>query len=602
MISLLISYLTNGSLNSVVSYNLFMSLSNPNCIIDARVSTTKQLDGNGLVEQKIACEYFAKSRNWNITKIYSKPYSGAAQYRADFEQIKDDIQRFQKKGVRIDYYLFRNIDRLTRLGPVSLDKMKREIEALGVQPIDTEGIIQPKVNSLAHYGIEFDWSLHAPSEMAEIVRAQAAKDDRRNTLTRMIGAEIGLEKKGFSMRESLDGYVNTKEMIEGKERSVLAEDKERSSFRKTMFEMRASGRYTDKEIVDHMNAMGFLSKPQKQWKVEGDERKHVGYSTPRQMTVKQMQKSIAYPAYAGVRVSKWTEEEPVWLIFADGETPIVSVEMFNQANRGKVFIETDPVGNPIVHNNYKGNSVQRIRLKYHPDYDYDKMVLCAACLKPLKNSGKGNRGKLGKYHQAHHCDRDEECKKVTGRIPKKEFEGNVSDLLKRIQFNDALKAKLEKKLIKKYREREAEVVGKSASISENVAALKREQQSLLNSIRNIKSNLVLRDTEDKIEKLEVRILSAEEQREKIEITEKDVKSFVKYAKDLVEHPVKMLANNRNPHTQKALFDLVFEEPLTYSQVVNGTPKLSFIFKLSSAQKSEESSMVIPRGIEPRFPG
>ena len=573
-----------------------------NCIIDARVSTAKQLDGNGLVEQKLACEYYVKSRGWNVKKIYSKTYSGAAEHRADFEEIKEYIRTSQKKGAPIHYYVFRSIDRLTRLGPESLARMKSQIQALGVELVDTEGIIQPVVNTLAHHGVSFDWSMRSPSAMAELVKSQTSAEERTQILTRLFGAEVGLEKEGYNMRASLDGYRNARQMIEGKDKSVLAQDPERATYRKMMYEMRASGLYTDKEIVDHVNALGYRSKPQKRWRVEGGERRCVGESTPKLMTVKQLQKSIAYPAYAGVRLSRWTKEQPVWLVFASGETPIVSVEIFNRANRGKVYIEINPIGHPVVHKNYTGNFAKKTRRKHHPDYRYDKMVICAACQKPLKNSGKGNKGKLGKYYQGYHCDRSCECKKVTGRIPKEKLEQQVSDLLNRIEFNDGLKKRLEEKLIKKYREREAEVVGKAAAMGENVSALKREQESLLLSIGATSSNVVRQGLEKRYEDLERRIGTAIDERDKIEITERDVKAFVRHAKELVEHPVKMLANNSNPQTQAALFDLVFEEVPTYTQIANGTPKMSFIFKLKDSSESVKSPHVIPRGIEPRFPG
>lgn len=291
-------------------------------------------------------------------------------------------------------------------------------------------------------------------------------------------------------------------------------------------------------------------------------------------------------------------EESVWLVFSQGESPIVPVETFNKANRGKVYIELDPIGNPIVHRNYTGNYEKKTRRKHHPDYCYDKIVLCSACMKPLKNSGKGNRGKLGTYYQGYHCDRTNECKNVTGRVPKDILEQQLSQLLNRVRFNDGLKAKLEEKLINKYREREAEIVGKSATMSENIGELKREQESLLLSIGNVQSEIVLRNIEDRVEKLELRIKSAQEQRDKIEITETDVKAFVRHAKELVEHPTKMLANNSNPQTQQALFDLVFDKTPTYTEIVNGTPKMSFVFKLIDDKEIVKSPAVSLLEIEP----
>jgi hypothetical protein len=64
----------------------------------------------------------------------------------------------------------------------------------------------------------------------------------------------------------------------------------------------------------------------------------------------------------------------------------------------------------------------------------------------------------------------------------------------------------------------------------------------------------------------------------------------------------MLLNAENPLTQRALFGLVFEATPTYDEIVSGTPKLTWIFRLSSEFMPDKSQLVAPRGIEPLFVG
>ena len=575
-----------------------------NCVIDARVSTDKQLQGKGLDDQEVICNFYVADKGWRNLETFSKSYSGRKEEREDFEAIKLAIKSYQVRGIPIDFYVIKSIDRFTRLGADVYSQMKRELTAMDVQLVDTRNIIQPEVNTLAHLGIEYSWSIARPSRKAELLEAEKSSDDVTDILTRMIGAEIGLTREGFSMRAPNDGYLNTKEVIAGQEMSVSKQNPNRAHFYKTIFEMRASGKYSDKEIVEKVNALGFMSVPHKKWKKINKKTKVViGFSSPKPMSVKQMQKLVRRPMYAGVKYEKWNEK-PVWLKFATGEEAIVPVEVFNKANRGDVYIKTDRFGTLEILTNYNnGDGRKAKRLKFGPLYIYDKMTVCHICNKPLKNSGpKGNKGKSGDGFHGYHCDRAVDGVKHYYRVPKNEYESLITNLLNRIAFSDSFKNKLEERLMKKYRERESEILGESISIGENVNELKREQQSLLESFNHTQSNVVRRNIEQRVDELEIRILKATEQRDKIEIQERDIKSFVKYAKDLVEHPAKMLANNRNPYTQKTLFGLVFDEPLKYSEIISGTPKLSFLFKLSDSKDSDESSLVIPRRIELRFLG
>src|SRR3989338_5605509 len=62
--------------------------------------------------------------------------------------------------------------------------------------------------------------------------------------------------------------------------------------------------------------------------------KVIGYRGGIPLTVDQFHKYIENPIYAGINNEKWTQGHPIKAKF-DG---LVSIEMFNRANRGKITI------------------------------------------------------------------------------------------------------------------------------------------------------------------------------------------------------------------------------------------------------------------------
>ena len=67
---------------------------------------------------------------------------------------------------------------------------------------------------------------------------------------------------------------------------------------------------------------------------------------------------------------------------------------------------------------------------------------------------------------------------------------------------------------------------------------------------------------------------------------------------IMEHPTKILTDVNSHEELLATFGLFVEEFPTYSEIVNGTPKLSSIFKLSENFKINNSLIVGNTGFEP----
>ena len=93
----------------------------------------------------------------------------------------------------------------------------------------------------------------------------------------------------------------------------------------------------------------------------------------------------------------------------------------------------------------------------------------------------------------------------------------------------------------------------------------------------------------------IRIASGETK--KIDISTEDIQQFKEFGQHYLEHLSELLLNPENPRQQASLFGLVFETFPTYEEIINGTPKLSWIFELSSKSATAESVLVSLRSLD-----
>src|ERR1700689_4626208 len=145
---------------------------NKNSILYCRVSSARSAqEGESLDTQDGILRKFVGDRGWNILpngKVFRETFSGRKDKRPVLEEIFDYIENNPGK---VDYFVFRVIDRFTRGGSYSYEGIKKRLAALGVEMIETYGVIQPMKNTLEHVGFEYDWSRTSPSEIAETVIA-----------------------------------------------------------------------------------------------------------------------------------------------------------------------------------------------------------------------------------------------------------------------------------------------------------------------------------------------------------------------------------------------------------------------------------------------
>ncbi|KND50548.1 MAG: putative site-specific recombinase [Parcubacteria bacterium C7867-003] len=532
-------------------------------IIDCRVSDPQQLKGGSLQDQEAIGRITAERLNATVLKVFRKPHSATTSEREDFQEILDFIKTSKKT---ISYYIVKSIDRLTRVGYPEYLRLKTELGKLGVSVIDSYGVIQPTKNTLEHLGVSYKWSNHSPSEAGEMLEAYKGKVEVRDILTRLIGAEVRLTQEGFSVRRAPDGLRNKSVMVDGKKKIIREADPERVHYFQKMFELLAEGNGFPK-TVEILNAMGFRTQEQKQW--DRTDKEHP-------------------------KVTGRTHHCPIKLQLFDG---IVSVDTFNRANGGKIFIQINSENKiEILHDYSSWNKAKR--LKDNPKYPW-KVIRCPYCNQEMLASASS--GKLGK-HDGYHCGIKTNTKRAHKyfRVKQKDFEENVNRYFENLKFQEAFMKGLELHLIDEYRAKEKEIVIESSAISRSVSELKAEQAKKLDDFGQAESVITKRMIEKQIESLDEQIKQAESTRNGIEINEKSIKSFIHYAKHVMEHPTEILTTAEDLNARRAIMSLFFEEMPTYHQILNGTPKLQPLFRLSEEFKQSERPLVTLRGVEPRF--
>lgn len=556
---------------------------NKNCILYCRVSTTKSAQqGESLDTQDGILSKFAEDRTWKAVpdgRVFRETFSGRKDARPVLDEIFEYIE--QNPG-KVNYFVFRVIDRFTRGGSYSYDTIKKRLASHGVEMVDTYGVIQPVKNTLEPYGFEYEWSKTSPSEIAESVIANTAKAEVTNILTRIIGREIELTNQGFKVRQAADGFQNKKVLIEGKKKVIQVPDLARAKFFIEMFNLRAVGTHTDKEVVERVNAMGYRTRIVNRWNKTHE--KVIGTKGGKPLTTKLLQEIIRRPIYCGVVCEKWTHYKPIKARYEG----LVPIEIFNRANRGKVLIKAAPGGLQILYNSQPDKKLRQ-RLLDNPLFPYKNLVLCPKCYRPFTASCP--RGQSGQLFPTYHCSRKH---KYIG-IPKADFDDSFENFIRQLDLNPTIFDLAETCFLTKYQLRKEEIASLSAGIQESIGELRVEQKSKKDAFVAATSTILRTQLERDIEELEARINSAQNETEEISITEDDIRHFKVAGKYILEHLHELLLNPANSTQKGNVFGLIFDCPPTYTEIVNGTGKVAQSLRYLGAD-SQNGSLVHQQGL------
>ena len=558
-----------------------------NAVAAIRVSSVRQgTEGDSPEAQREQIERFAATHNINLKETFiflesaskdQQPMQQAINYCKD---PKNDIQLF----------IIKSIDRFTRGGATPYDQLKMQLERYGVKLVDLYGVISAnKVNTLEHLGVKYRWSEYSPSQKMEFLEAERAKDELRDIMSRMIGAEVRYTRMGYWMRRPPYGYTNVRVDTDNGKRYILQEKDEEAIFVKKMFELRLRGNLSDSQIVDEINRLGYRSRYYNRRITKGDQviTKRVGGN---KLDLKRFWIYVQNPVYAGVICEKWTNNEPLKAQFQG----LVSYDDFNAANRGKLYMhETDGV---ITITRQTVPDFQLRKGSHSEEYGYRRVIMCSECRGPLY--GSAPRGRGDKYYPGYHCNK----RGHYFRKPKAKLEQTVADFTKSIIYAPDHIEELVGAVKTVWESRQQTVNDEESALGNRITGLEAQALALVDKLKLLSSETAIKYVEEDLMKIEEQVKALKAERQRKEAAKPlDFGIVLAYVQYFLENLDYLLLQQRNEVKKANFFGLVFDAAPTYDEIESGIAnpdKLTGINELFKLKNVKRSLLVGEEGIEP----
>ena len=546
-----------------------------NAVAAIRVSSTKQgTEGDSPEAQKEQLERFAQSKDINIKKFFVFMESASKEQ----QPMQEAVDYCKNPKNKIDLFIIRSIDRFTRGGSLSYDLLKTQLDKAGVQLVDIYGIISSnKVNTLEHLGFEYRWSVYSPTKKSEILEAERSKDELRDIMSRLVGAEIRYTKLGYWMRKPPYGYTNEKvETTHGK-RVILKPHPEEAYFIRTMFRLRAEGKHTDRAIVSEINEMGYRS------------------GKGAQLNEHHLWRLLRNAIYAGVNNEKWTGDQPVRCAFEG----LISIELFNHANKGRIFI-VEHDDSRVTIETRKEKRYQTEKGSRNAEFPFRKYITCPKCNRLLL--GSASRGRSGKYYPAYHCTKGNH----NFRISKQKLEERVDQFVADLKFSPKYLEQVFETVRSSWEQMQAQQEVSLQQIEKQIIKLETELMQTIQKIKLLTNQTAIKYMEDDLARLEQEIDDLKQRHQ--DLTEQkslNLKRVKAKLKHLVKHLGPHFKDEVHPLKKARLFGMLFDKKPTYEDLEGGTDKdalLQMLNPMFAFVSPKTYQMVTPRGIEPLFPG
>lgn len=527
-------------------------------LLAIRVSSDKQgLDGDSPEAQREQGEVYAKAHNIVILDTIILMESASH----EMQPMQKVIDTCKDRGKGIQVVLIKSIDRFTRGGGDYYSPLKKQLTSMGIALEDMYGVIgKNQVNTLEHVGFKYYWSEFNPTQKSEYLEAERAKDEMRDIMSRMIGAEIRYTQLGYWMRQPVYGFRSKSVDTKNGKRLILVPKKDEALFITKLFEMRASHVYTNKQIADELNSMGFKTRTTLV-RDKYDRTRVKRQLGGKKMTTKMIDRYVSKPIYCGIIQEKWTYGKPVKAAF-DG---LVSVELFNEANRGRTYIEVSSTNEITIREKVVPEHLKTKKI-INPDYPYKQVVACPTCGKTL--SGSATRGKKGVYYPAYHCARNGHY----FRVSKPEFDKNIEDFIRIITIKPEYIDNVIEAIAQLWKERMADQFDAQQRRLEHRESLQGQIRSTVDRMRVLSSESALKFLEEDIVSVEKELAEVDIEIAKQPNLEAEFEIVLSYAKYILEHLSEMLLDLSDPIKRAMFFGAIFNKMPTYAEIDLRTQK------------------------------
>ncbi|GIK84433.1 MAG: hypothetical protein BroJett025_10550 [Patescibacteria group bacterium] len=553
-----------------------------------RVSSTKQgLQGDSPEDQLRAIESLLPVRNDEIVEIFE--WIESASEMTDQQPAWRAVE-FCKKHPEVRRCYVKCMDRFTRGGADEYSDLSRALNSLNVFILDVYGIASDKqTNTMGHLGKKYKWSVFRPSYKAELLEAEKAKDEFRDIMTRLTTGSVNRVREGYAIGSPGYGYVNKRiENENGRKVYILVPLPEEAQYIRRMFELKAEGK-TEVEIVKTINAMGFLSRTRYRRKKEGLRIVRAGKIGNVPLSKKQLQNFLKNPIYCGISTHShlsYIEEkensekiEHFTPIVIKGE-PLVSVDLWNRANNNRRMITVKDDGTAQI---FKGKSLERYvkKSKRNKAYPYKEYLACHICHRVLKASAP--RSKSGKHVPTYHCSTKHKYWGTNGAQLHKDIENFIHHL----EFSDEFREQFSNIMLEEWEKRRDSVNQDSINYEKEVLRIKEEQRAILDTMKVVALASMRQAYEKQYEELEKKKTVAMSRRDTKEVEEINIQTVISYCNYFMEHLEELLLDEEKPLESARLFSLCFDEAPTVFEILDGTPRLSPLFKLNEAYKKDK---------------
>lgn len=404
----------------------------------------------------------------------------------------------------------------------------------------------------------------------------------------MIGAEVRYTRLGYWMRQAPYGYISEKVETRNGKRTILKPHPKEAPLLRKLFEIRALGAYTDTEICAQLNALGFKTRTRYK-RSKHDRTRIISKTGGDPLGPKALWKIIRHPIYAGINVEKWTEGKPVKCAFEG----LVSIELFNRANKGKVTLVEN--GDDIE---FLTKDSERVIVNAgvrSPDFPYKRFVGCSKCGRPLL--GSASRGKNGKYYPAYHCSNHGHY----FRVPKDELEATVTEFISLIKPSQEQITMLTDAVLAEWEKRQQHTEKVLENYNERIVDLKAELRQTLQSMKSLTSATAIKYMEEDLMHIETQIQQLESDKKAIAgVDMSKIERIVSRVKFFLENMDKLMLKQIDPVKKAQFFGVLFDRIPRYSEINSGTPSLlplDLCFEATKkTQESLESLVVNSKGV------
>lgn len=526
-----------------------------NAVIAIRVSSDKQFqEGDSPEAQREQLKRMAANMDAVVKKTFIFAESGAKIHQP--MQAAIDYCRDPKNNIQL--FLIKSIDRFTRGGADFYGPLKKQLDQMGVSLLDNYGIIsQQRVNTLDHLGVKYNWSEYSPSQKTEYLEAERAKDELRDILTRVVGAEVRYTRLGYWMRQTPYGFDSEKAETRNGKRVILKGHPVEGPFIKRLFDLRAAGIMHDKEIIDDLNRRGFKTRVH-YIRDKRDRTKIIGQRGGNPLDKDAMDLLLRKTIYAGVNNEKWTDGKPVRTVF-DG---LVSIDTFNKANRGKIVILDD--GDDITVTTEMAPAHQINKGMLNPEFPYRKFVGCSKCGNPMY--GSKSRGCNGTLYPAYHCNKGHYF-----RIPKQELEDTIVQFVKRISLPQEQINFIAKLVMTEWERRQKAAENELERYDAQIKELEAEATITVKKLKCLESETAIKFMEGDLISIEQKIKQLKAERDNKAAQEpvnmSQVMGRVKY---FLENLDKVLLKQIDPVKKAQFFGVFFNRIPTYEELKTRT--------------------------------